>query len=315
MKIRNGQAGPFPVSSIGHLAHLALLPGTRGTVAAVFERSAYLCLSGSYVCLGVDSLGKGPLNVTTGIPVELWKSLEFDRDMPAEIVPGSIRVGGKCLFEITEVPVWSPPQAAKPTWRSVDIGLRTLEEAARTMVPTEGLGGYLFVRDRSERGTNPVYNFAMVPVQKLKCWLEYVLLSPCEGDTPDPSSWYDLIGLGPGLTPSGDDLLCGALLTLHQLGESETAKRLFRPSELELSRRTHAISAAHLKAAAAGMGSEKIHAVLNAVLSGRNSRCRELLEDVGNVGHTSGWDALAGMAIVCRAWINSEKHQQNPEVH
>jgi hypothetical protein len=100
-----------------------------------------------------------------------------------------------------------------------------------------------------------------------------------------------LVGLGPGLTPSGDDYLGGALIALHCAGRARQADSLWRWLAPQLSGRTSAISAAHLEAAAAGEGHEALHAVLN------GSAPSMILD---GVGHCSGWDALAGAAAVLR---------------
>ena len=98
-----------------------------------------------------------------------------------------------------------------------------------------------------------------------------------------------LIGLGPGLTPSGDDYLGGMLVALRRTGRTMQAEGLWRWLQPRLRERTSAISAAHLTAAAAGEGHEALHSVLDGELN---------LDALDAVGHTSGWDALAGAAAV-----------------
>ncbi|MGQ0655145.1 MAG: oxamate carbamoyltransferase subunit AllH family protein [Betaproteobacteria bacterium] len=98
-----------------------------------------------------------------------------------------------------------------------------------------------------------------------------------------------LIGLGPGLTPSGDDYFGGVLVALHAMGRSSQAQSLWRWLEPRLAARTSAISAAHLAAAAAGQAHEALHDVLDGNLD---------FKRLDEVGHTSGWDALAGATAV-----------------
>jgi hypothetical protein len=100
-----------------------------------------------------------------------------------------------------------------------------------------------------------------------------------------------LIGLGPGLTPSGDDYLGGVLVALHALARAPQADSLWRWLEPRLAERTGAISAAHLAAAAAGQAHEALHAVL----AGSSD-----LGELDAVGHCSGWDSLAGALAVLR---------------
>ena len=112
-----------------------------------------------------------------------------------------------------------------------------------------------------------------------------------------PESLARLVGLGPGLTPSGDDYLGGALVVLHTLGHSEIASALF--GSLDLSR-TNRISAAHLSAASQGAAAAPLHDVLNDVLCGQTESLPSKLEGLDLMGHRSGWDSFAG----CHAVLN-----------
>ena len=67
--------------------------------------------------------------------------------------------------------------------------------------------------------------------------------------------------------------------------------------------RTGEISYAHLRCAAEGEGAAARHAALAWLISPSNEREFEAaLEQVGAIGHTSGWDALTGAAMACAAW-------------
>jgi hypothetical protein len=106
-----------------------------------------------------------------------------------------------------------------------------------------------------------------------------------------PAAAQSLVGLGPGLTPSGDDYLGGMMVALHAVARDARAAALWRWLQPRLAGRTSAISAAHLAAAAEGEAHEVLHRVL------QNDAAPSLLD---SVGHCSGWDALAGAAAVLR---------------
>jgi hypothetical protein len=107
-----------------------------------------------------------------------------------------------------------------------------------------------------------------------------------------------LLGLGPGLTPSGDDLIGGALVALHALGYPELADRLAVALLPAARERTNAISLAHLAAAADGEGSAALHEALGALSAPGTPGLGERLRAVDAIGHSSGWDALAGATLV-----------------
>ena len=112
-----------------------------------------------------------------------------------------------------------------------------------------------------------------------------------------PRAAASLIGLGPGLTPAGDDLVGGALVALRITSRHACAARIADWALRLATRRTSRISRAHLACAAQGEGGAALHALLGALLAGRNSVSREI-DAIDAIGHTSGWDAAAGAALV-----------------
>ncbi|WP_167828900.1 DUF2877 domain-containing protein [Streptomyces sp. MZ04] len=98
-----------------------------------------------------------------------------------------------------------------------------------------------------------------------------------------------LIGRGPGLTPSGDDVLCGALLARHATGRPVGALAAAVAGAEE---RTPLVSAALLRHAVRG---ECIPQVADAI---RGLAAREPLPlaPLLAVGHHSGADLVRGIA-------------------
>jgi hypothetical protein len=134
----------------------------------------------------------------------------------------------------------------------------------------------------------------------LRAWLETGARGPAPGDLDG------LIGLGPGLTPAGDDLVGGALVALHALRRHACAARLGAWATQVARRNTNRISREHLACAAAGEGGAALHALLNAVLRGQPDLAPELAA-IDAVGHTSGWDAAAGAALVLELFRRPRK--------
>jgi len=106
-----------------------------------------------------------------------------------------------------------------------------------------------------------------------------------------------LIGLGPGLTPAGDDFVGGAMIALRvcgtTAGHAALADRIAAWA-LPLARsNTNRISRAHLECAATGEGHEALHDLLC-------SFEEKHLERLARIGHTSGLDAAAGALLALR---------------
>ena len=111
----------------------------------------------------------------------------------------------------------------------------------------------------------------------------------------------ELVGLGPGLTPSGDDFLGGLLFAVHFLkiaypgdfpGHQEPIVDLIEWAGTQ----THPISHTILGDLALGHGPEPLHDVITALLTGEDlSRPTVGVARLVEIGHNSGWDILAGL--------------------
>ena len=229
-----------------------LVPQGEGEVRAVLRRSFYLRVGERYACVGDPSIGRGPLN-----------ALVEEVRLPA--------IGERLALSTQGAERWEPP----PPRPHVQLDLRGLREAARGRIPAEGLGCLVVDQHNSLSG------HAQPALDALELWLAGNAL---ERDAEQ------LIGLGPGFTPAGDDYLGGVLVALHRLGRAQQARGLWRWLEPRLAR-TSEISAAHLAAAAEGEAHEALHAVLAGELA---------VDRIAALGHTSGWDALAGIVAVAR---------------
>jgi hypothetical protein len=244
------------VRAVGRFAHAALDSG-EARVIAVFERSAYVEAPAGIACIG--AVGNGPLNAVS------------------DFLPSDITVGDTVAIDLRGARIWQP--RCPPQWNPIlaTDGLARLRLAARGRLPSTGLG-YL-LDPGSEQPTS---------VKALARWIA------------DPGASLDegaaLIGLGPGLTPSGDDLIGGALCALHAARWNELATRLAKWA-LPLAREaTSRISYAHLACAAEGECGEAVNDAIVALLSGQSPD----LARINAIGHTSGWDALAGIALTLK---------------
>ena len=178
-------------------------------------------------------------------------------------------IGDRVTIATANAAHWEPPVHEQ---NALDRGL--LSEAR---VPEQGLGCLIVGQH------NALSMHAQPALEAIDRWIVGNSLG---------AEAAQLVGLGPGLTPSGDDYFGGVLVALHALRRSSQAESLWRWLEPQLAARTSAISAAHLAAAAAGQAHEALHAVLAGAPD---------LERLDAVGHCSGWDGLAGAVAVLRA--------------
>ena len=104
-----------------------------------------------------------------------------------------------------------------------------------------------------------------------------------------------LAGLGHGLTPSGDDVLAGALLMLHALGRTQRAAALADAVRRIAPARTSPLSYALLEPACDGEPNAAVAQAISAVLTGAPAEA--VIAPLRNLGATSGFDILAGMLV------------------
>ncbi len=279
----------FPVSALGQMAATVLRDGGCGQVAALFDRSFYVVCNRDWVCIGTEALPMGPLNVRTGAPGAMsWPASGVRLDDRVLIAAGLFHVGGRFAFSYAGAASWRPPSAPDWTVDTLRSGLIACSRLAPD-VPAgfpPGLAGPAASRAASAIDT-----------------LSSEIVAEAGLSVPAAASVSTLLGMGPGLTPSGDDFLGGMMIALHALGLTARVAELSDVISGCAHARTNPISAAHLGAAAQGAGAEPLHQAINHLLAGRDRRLATSYRQLDLIGHTSGKDALAGAVAVLRSWL------------
>ncbi len=144
-------------------------------------------------------------------------------------------------------------------------------------------------------------------VQRASRSIHQVLRATFRGDSRDIAAIQDLIGLGPGLTPAGDDLTAGYLLGLRYATRGGLERIEFfwgvRSAVLEALDRAGDISRTYLYYAARGEPSGPIFGLVSAICSGASeSTVLERAEAAMSLGHTSGMDVVMGLLLGAAAW-------------
>jgi hypothetical protein len=308
----------FPIRLIGTRARDVLAGDGDLRVFAVFRRSFYLADGDDRLaCVGGGDLGTGPLNALCDQPEKWnWQTAAMSTDSSVERSENALWIGGKFSFPLDQIEDWRPPYPGAG-WRTEDlsVGLALLARTACGGAPAEGLGRLVPLLAMGTPGAvsdvagdDPLIRLAATGIAALGRWIA--------DDPSDPQILPEaariLIGLGPGLTPSGDDFIGGALIALRALGTRESAKRL-AAWVLPLAReRTGLVSFAHLACAADGEGAAALHEALVALCRPEKGAIKECLRAIDTLGHSSGWDALAGLSMACAAIARSRRHLGEP---
>lgn len=272
-----------------------------GRILATFSRSCYLDLEERIVALVSRELLNGPLNVVISLP----QRVTFDRvTVGAEVnsAQDRISVEGGLEISLEGAKRWD---ARLRRWQSNDDdvlanNLTVLRTILLSEAPKESFARQLPAPDHGsseslDRSRNRRATDAMT---RLQAGLRNV----------DPVAVADatqrLAGLGPGLTPSGDDVLVGTLLALI-VRPSEQTEPLPRAIMASAAGRTTRISMAYLEAAARGEASETWHRLIAALPENDHTQLLTAARRVIAFGETSGADMLAGFLLAIDALPNS----------
>jgi hypothetical protein len=285
---------------IGCLARPSLQPGQRGRVGAVFERSFYVSLARAEVCVGPPGLGTGPLNLRCRSTPRDWRAAGLREGMTVLVGPRELRLPPHLAISVSDAAVWKPEPPGPWSATSLAAGLAALDVLLPERLPGEGLAILALPGRVGGAVHSPVAAAAREPVEALSAFLRDAIARNHDQDFPPVPDLGALIGLGPGLTPSGDDLLGGALVALQLLDRPDLAEALWNGMRGALETGTNAISRAHLAAAARGLGGAALHGILNDLLTGKSEVLAARLAAIDRIGHTSGWDALAGAVVALR---------------
>lgn len=281
-------------------------PGKNPRILAVFEHSCYAGAGPNLLfCLGLPTIGKGPLNLLLGLsPGTTFDRLGFRKGDSLSVENGFIRLGSQRIL-LKGAEVWTPPLARR--WTVPVDGLRArLDSLASVAIfHPEPLGlGLLMAFVHQPPGRRSIDT--LPPLANLLFPFARQLVEGMLSENLDlmEDGARGLIGAGPGLTPSGDDFLGAFFAAIRAMGPS-----VYRPEFLEqacsricrlAAGRTPMISESLLRCALEGAVSDALHDLISFVLSGDRSQGRDsfdsVMRKVTKRGHCSGWDTLAGMA-------------------
>ncbi len=201
-------------------------------------------------------------------------------------------------IDLSRAAGWSPrlpatdPHLAQARWRVRAREVRSLVAAAVRARPgsRDGLGD-LIDHDR-HAPLRPVARLAAPRLERLAAAVR----------DADPSAAgmaaESLVGLGPGLTPSGDDALVGLAAAVTAMAAPGTLDATFLRRAVDTApTRTTAVSSTFLRHAAAGEFSGGLHGLMAALIGPDPSDVRSAIERSVAFGATSGADTLLGVLM------------------
>jgi len=285
-----------PILRAGVLARRFCESVAFANVEAAFERCLYLRCGDDFVCIGTPDIGNGPMTLIGNLPV--MPTLSSLAGQIGLICGACITIGNSIRFILDQSKVWRPcgwPISPSPE-RLIDI-CAVLASRAAIAAPQEGLARCVTGGGETSPHPPPLVRVARPRVTVFERWLSNLLGGRPASAVASREAVAGLIGLGPGLTPSGDDFLVGALAALDAICESEAHAQMARAIVDGLPGLTTPLSASFLRAASAGHVGETLHHIIFLVMCGDVDAAIAAAE---KIGHSSGWDMIAGILTTLR---------------
>ena len=212
--------------------------------------------------------------------------LGLRREQPVCLCAEHITMGESLRIRVTDARIWKAPELVSSAAGRLSVsGLRSVRKILENLPGTGAMGWY-----KSRHGyavTAPDVLEAALHRRLgvfMSDWLARLVRRP-----------VDLLGVGHGLTPSGDDFLCGFYFTLVHLDPEHLCLPALReemerqlPSMSEIGRQM-------FRAYLEGEGNEVIYRLLNAILTDDIGALPGVVTELLGFGSTSGMDLAAGV--------------------
>jgi hypothetical protein len=286
---------------VGKIAQDRLSRVGKAWVMGLTSRGLFLRLEGEGLVYLTDEPYRGPLTLNLDEAGRFLAGCQAGSVV--EISAGKIifpdqyflvRLDGAIGWQAPDLPGKALPNEAR--WarlvQTAQAALRLKAEQGGQTATRAGLAGHLL--GILGREVQPVDMHFSGPLKGLQAALH-------EGkDEAVTASLGRFLGLGEGLTPSGDDLVLGFLLAANrwwgQLNMGLDQGRLNQTLVEAAFRKTTLLSANLIEAACLGQADERLVAALDGLMSGEPdaAECARLLAGWGS---SSGVDALCGMGL------------------
>lgn len=295
-------------TSVGPTAVRSLKQGGIGKVHSIFTRVVNVLTSDNRLLSVVGrDVGNGPINIVINLPQSTsLTSIGIRKDDEVLNVKGTFVLGKNLLCISTKnAKEWRPQRVFGGkvlAIKRIRENLLTMKEVACAHGCFGGMAQlieWLGEEDLEKLADKKLNPFARRGLPHLSTLIETIKA----GDYRKiERSAKELVGLGPGLTPSADDVLSGLMVSLTLMSEnlnicadmvSETNKSIISCIE----GRTTLISQEFLTHAAAGEANESILALIEKMLTAGPNEVEDATKHVLAIGEASGTDVVLGIFL------------------
>lgn len=298
------QTSMYTIKTFNSLKSAKLRPNIDLYVHSIYERTINLMLDGQLIALQIADSPVSPISIILPLDETGLNNLKIESKSPVSIYGANLLVGKNSISLDHAYDVYDDTL--------YEHNLSTsLRDVVRKLIISSGRDGLSTL----VKSQNTPDDIALSYAKKKLTYAEsicYAMTSGNLADEPTKSNQLNklcdslscLIGVGTGLTPSGDDFMMGVLSTFKAFPQCFNSRLISSLSNSICSRRnnTNEISSAFIDCALRGQFSKAIIDLYDSIcldnvqLSDIGQETLDnLLDSFLDIGHTSGIDTLTGI--------------------
>ena len=290
----------YRASGIGSKACDLILLKSKGVIFGAISRGLFIKTDTRWMIFISYEPYPGPL--TINVPAVREAGIVLEPGEQVDIASGRLTLKDELVITTKHLTAWQPGPIGLADFPS--SGLQRRLAAASELVTRSGksnglpalLPYWMPIQGQARKGT-----------EHMPHWYEIILnLVRNTNVIQSPASLIELLGTGPGLTPSGDDFTIGFLLTLnrwqHVLPASIDLDKFNQQVVSAAYQNTTTLSANLIECAAQGLADLRLVNALDWLVSGKQDNL-QAIDDLLSWGNSSGGDAFVGFVAALSPWI------------
>lgn len=273
---------------------------TIGHVLSVHKGYLNIAIDDGLITLFQCGSPAVPFGIAVNMPVE-WTTLELASKQTVRLFDGKLEIEGcVTIIGIDTCDGYSclPQYTASVTNEHMAERLGRLHSLCQTRVQYGGIAPYLGDYELRDGNVIKPANQGLGGNRLCRSFEALVAGIYQDSDFLLVEGVHGLLGLGPGLTPAGDDFLLGFLCGLAHADTGSTANIAAKLGNLliqDAPRFTTSLSAEYLKYAGKGSYHQYVVSLINALKNGSDEDLEEQAQKLLTLGHSSGTDLMLGL--------------------
>lgn len=276
-------------------------------VHSVFERTINILIEDELFTLACSQIDNAPATLVIDLPD--FNGCDIDANMRGFLSPEKVEINGSLSINLTSTPTWECQLIDFPTDKK-DL-VKNISIAKRE-IGRKGHARWLL--EKESKLTAFDKEMGRMLRERTTLLIEKFLTSSTNQNIQHAKQ---LIGLGQGLTPSGDDFLVGLLLAFSMNKNENFRQKEW--SELivkEAKSNTNIISYSALRYAAIGQARETVGLFIEALVSEKKEESiKQTLSKVMEIGSSSGtemaWGILNGLTLLLKQEEQNDNTSKN----